>query len=154
MRMIEGHRSPLERQVHEGVQLELHKADIIMNSKSEWNHARLPRIVIEMGEEQAEDQENGMCDRRRGLSEVSKRVKELGLETDPADKRKSLLDSEQLEVHQGSSKRIKLGCVDETLRSRRGAKENKKRPGVVQRKVEKKVREKEGGTWLDNWIKM
>ena len=55
MEIIEKHRSPLTRQIHEGVALEINKADIILNSKSEWNHSRLPRIVIEVGEEQEED---------------------------------------------------------------------------------------------------
>ena len=45
-----------------------------MNSKSEWNHPRIPRIVIEAGENQVEDLESGLGrkgegekrDRRRG----------------------------------------------------------------------------------------
>ena len=32
-----------------------------MNSKSEWNHSRLPRIVIEIGEEIEENMESGMA---------------------------------------------------------------------------------------------
>ena len=35
MKIIEQHRSPLNRQVHEGVELECNRADIILNSKTE-----------------------------------------------------------------------------------------------------------------------
>ena len=61
MKVIEKHKSPLTRQVHEGVEIETNGADIILNSKSEWNGSRLPRIVIECGEELEEDAESGMC---------------------------------------------------------------------------------------------
>ena len=60
MEIIEKHRSPLTRQIHEGVALEINKADIILNSKSKWNHCRIPRIVIEVGDELEEDDSSGM----------------------------------------------------------------------------------------------
>ena len=60
MKVVETHRSPLSRQIHEGVAIETNKADIVMNSKSEWNQARLPRIIIESGEEVIEDKESGL----------------------------------------------------------------------------------------------
>ena len=40
-------RKPLERQVREGVELEMCTADIVMNSKAEWNGSRITQIVIE-----------------------------------------------------------------------------------------------------------
>ena len=61
MRIIESHRSPLNRQIQEGVELELSRAKIVMNSKAEWNHARIPRICIEVGEELEEDESSGMA---------------------------------------------------------------------------------------------
>ena len=107
MRMMESHKSPLKRQVQEGVQLQVHTADIIMNSKSEWNHDRLPRIVIETGEEQQEDQENGMSEVRRGAtSQVTKRARELGLVTDKTTKRKVAIDKEQKSIER-KSKRVR-----------------------------------------------
>ena len=60
MTVVERHRSPLTRQIQEGVELECSKAKIIMNSKSEWNHSRIPRIMIEVGEEIEGDIESGM----------------------------------------------------------------------------------------------
>ena len=48
-------KSPLNRQFHEGVELECNTADIVMNSKTEWNNSKMPRIVIEVGEELEED---------------------------------------------------------------------------------------------------
>ena len=46
-----------------------------MNSKSEWNNARIPRIVIETGEELVEDQESGLG---RKCENVKKRGPERG----------------------------------------------------------------------------
>ena len=53
-------RKPLQRQIREGVELEMSDAKHILNSKAEWNHSRIPRIVIETGEELAGDKENGL----------------------------------------------------------------------------------------------
>ena len=60
MKVVKTHRSPLSRQIHEGVEIEVNKADLLMNSKSEWNQSRLPRIVIESGETLMEDEESGL----------------------------------------------------------------------------------------------
>ena len=57
MGVVEQHRSPLTRQVHEGVALETNGAYIILNSKAEWNSSGMPRIVIEHREVQEEDRE-------------------------------------------------------------------------------------------------
>ena len=60
MEVMEKHRSALTRQVQEGVELEMNMADLIMNSKSEWNYSRIPRIFVELGEEIEVDKESGM----------------------------------------------------------------------------------------------
>ena len=60
MKMERNFRKPLARQIREGVELEMSGANILMNSKSEWNHSRIPRIVIESGEDLKEDEESGM----------------------------------------------------------------------------------------------
>ena len=60
MRVIERHKSPLNRQIHEGIELEMNTAQIILNSKAEWNHSKIPRIMIEVGEEREEDTNSGM----------------------------------------------------------------------------------------------
>ena len=44
MKMMRSHLTPLTRQIQEGVEIENSKADIIMNSKGEWNGSRIPRI--------------------------------------------------------------------------------------------------------------
>ena len=66
MRMEGTFRKPLARQIREGVEIELSRG-ILMNSKSEWNNPKIPRIVIESGEEQIEDQESGLG--KKGESE-------------------------------------------------------------------------------------
>ena len=58
MRMEVGFRKPLARQIREGVEIECSKGEL-MNSKSEWFNSGIPRIVIETGEQQTEDQECG-----------------------------------------------------------------------------------------------
>ena len=59
MKVEKGFRKPLARQIREGVEIELSGA-ILLNSKSEWNNARIPRIIIEEGEKQSEDTESGL----------------------------------------------------------------------------------------------
>ena len=76
MEVVEGHRKPLDRQVHEGVELELNQADIIMNSKAEWNFSKMPRIMIEMGEDVLEDTESGLV-RGIGGEKIDRLVKTL-----------------------------------------------------------------------------
>ena len=61
MKVLRSHRTPLSRQVHESVEIDSSKADIVMNSKGEWNGSRLPRIIIEVGEELQEDEEDTMA---------------------------------------------------------------------------------------------
>ena len=58
--VIESHRSPLNRQIHEGVELDSNSADIVMNSKGEWGHCKIPRVVIEVGDAVEEDGDNGI----------------------------------------------------------------------------------------------
>merc|ERR1711888_510746 len=50
MEIVEGHRTPLDRQIHEGVEIDTNGAEIIMNSKGEWGHCMIPRVVIEIGD--------------------------------------------------------------------------------------------------------
>ena len=49
MRVLRRHKAPLSRQLHEATEIELSKDKIIMNSKGEYNCARLPRITVEVG---------------------------------------------------------------------------------------------------------
>ena len=51
MKVQKSHRTPLASQVGEGVEINSCKSKIVMNSKGEWNGSRLPRMVIEQGEE-------------------------------------------------------------------------------------------------------
>ena len=60
MKLERSFKKPLERQVREGVELEMCTADIVMNSKAEWNGSRIPRIIIEEREKQTGDKNSGM----------------------------------------------------------------------------------------------
>ena len=55
MKVLRGHKTPLTRQVQESVEINNSKASIIMNSKNEWNGSKLPRIIIEVGEDVNEE---------------------------------------------------------------------------------------------------
>ena len=59
MSMEESFKKPLARQIREGVEIEMSKATLL-NSMSEWNNSRIPRIVIEEGERQREDNDSGL----------------------------------------------------------------------------------------------
>ena len=48
MKLEKTFKKPLERQIREGVELEMCTADIVMNSKAEWNGSRIPQIIIEV----------------------------------------------------------------------------------------------------------
>ena len=64
MRMEQGFQKALARQIREGVEIEMCKG-VLMNSKAEWNNARIPRIIIEEGDRQTEDKESGLCKQRK-----------------------------------------------------------------------------------------
>ena len=49
MKVERSHRTPLVRQLDEGVEIATCKAAVVMNSKGEWNGSKLPKMVIERG---------------------------------------------------------------------------------------------------------
>ena len=49
MKVLRTHRRPLSRQIQEATIIENSTADIVMNSKGEWNGQRVPRITVELG---------------------------------------------------------------------------------------------------------
>ena len=69
-----GFKKPLARQIREGVDIEMSESTL-MNSKSEWNHSRIPRIVIEDGDKQSEDIESGLGKKYEGEKRVWKRTR-------------------------------------------------------------------------------
>ena len=50
MSVLRQHKKPLGRQIQEAVEIESSTADIILNSKGEFNTCKLPRITLEVGE--------------------------------------------------------------------------------------------------------
>ena len=49
MTIMKSYKKAIERQIAEAVNIEMTEADIIMNSRSEWNGSRLPRVIIGVG---------------------------------------------------------------------------------------------------------
>ena len=136
MSVIESHRSPLTRQVQEGVELELNGAEVLMNSKSEWNNSKLPRIVIESGERLEEDAENGIS--RCTVRDI-KRIKVRGGGKRPVDERE--------EEGTGSNlKRIRL--TEEVRTEEREDEEDR----YEYRPLAKRGKSRKGGAILERWI--
>ena len=49
MKILRKHSKPLSRQLQEATLIENSKVDIMLNSKGEFNGARVPRVVVEIG---------------------------------------------------------------------------------------------------------
>ena len=49
MQVVRMHRTALGRQIHESTLIQHSQANIQMNSKSEYNGPRIPRISVEIG---------------------------------------------------------------------------------------------------------
>ena len=60
MKVDKSHRSPLTRQVEEAVSIEIRKLDNLMNSKTEYNGSRIPRIRIEVGNKLIEGEDGSL----------------------------------------------------------------------------------------------
>ena len=82
MKMEMGFKRPLARQIKEGVEIEMSR-NTLMNSKSEWNNSKIPRIVIEAGENQSEDLESGLGSK----GESEKRERKRILREEPKEER-------------------------------------------------------------------
>ena len=50
MRVLRRHQAPLAQQIHEAVEIDYSTANIIMNSKGEYNGAHIPHISVEVGD--------------------------------------------------------------------------------------------------------
>ena len=84
MSMEKSFTKPLARQIREGVEIEMCRGTLL-NSKSEWNNSRIPRIVIEEGERRIEDKKSDLGnqaevekgDRRQARREEWRKVGEI-----------------------------------------------------------------------------
>ena len=59
MQVLSVHKTALHRQVTEAVLIERTKANVIMNSKGEWNGSKLPRVILEVGDKVNQKDYNG-----------------------------------------------------------------------------------------------
>ena len=117
--------------------------EVLMNSKSEWNSARIPRIVIEEGERQTEDSESGLG--RRG--EEDKRNRRLVRVTD--DKEKSTKRGaeeewqDQIENRQEKRRRVESVNVTERITMKRQSAETERHIADVKRKKDRERRSRQ-----------
>ena len=93
MKVQRTHRTPLYRQVAEGVEINLCQADVILNSKGEWNGSRLPRMLVERGE-QIELEENDVNVRMMNWEQMSGARREVQI-LEGTKRKSSDSDSEQ-----------------------------------------------------------
>ena len=63
----------MARQIREGFEMETSK-NCLMNLKAEWNNARIPRIIIEVGENQTEDKESGLGSKTQERRKIDRAV--------------------------------------------------------------------------------
>ena len=111
MKVERSHRTPLGRQVSEGVEINQCKADIIMNSKGEWNGSRLPRMIIERGDKIQLD-EDDINVRMMNWEKKPKEAVELLVLSDSV-KRKVFQEEVEDEVESGRlKKRRKTGSME------------------------------------------
>ena len=89
MEIVRKHKSPLTRQIHESVAIENSSAKILMNSKSEYNGSKIPRIVVEVGDQVDTEDWGGKGGRRQEsikkeghwrINNVKKRKRKTGEE--------------------------------------------------------------------------
>ena len=75
MKVLAAHKTPLERQVSEAIEIAHIKVDCLMNSKVDYNGEKIPRVIVEVGNVQ-EDEWKG-CDRQKPQrTKAGKREKE------------------------------------------------------------------------------
>ena len=85
MKVEKGFRKAPARQISEGVEIEMAEGTLL-NSKSEFNNARIPRIVIEEGEKQIEDRESGLGNQVEKERDKMRKSKERERERQMAEK--------------------------------------------------------------------
>ena len=106
MKVLETHKKPMDRQIHEGVALELTNVDMLLNSKAEWHGSRLPRIVIEERDRQIEDEKGAGSKMERGkkkdyLVKIND-IQDKGVTSSPVKRDR---DSGECELERGSKRR-------------------------------------------------
>ena len=66
MEALRGFNSCLQRQVNEAVRITNSKAEVVMNSKSEFHQAPIVRVAVEAGLQLAQGEEEEVVARGRG----------------------------------------------------------------------------------------
>ena len=86
MEILRRHKSPLTRQIHESVAIENSSARFLMNSKSEYNGSKIPRLVVEVGDQvdtedwQGQDREKKESSQKEGkwrINNLKKRKRKV-----------------------------------------------------------------------------
>ena len=72
MTLVKKHQTALQRQIHEALNIEGSRADIVLNKKCEWNGSRIPRLRVEVGDKLNEEE---ICPRNKVKQSGSKRIK-------------------------------------------------------------------------------
>ena len=77
MRILYFKRSAYERQVHESVLIQQNRNHNILNSKSEFNRCRLPRLTVKLGDKELDDLAMQARDEQKVEDELEQIIKTL-----------------------------------------------------------------------------
>ena len=78
MRVIRYHRNAFERQIHESVAIQnATKHHHLLNSKAEFNRCALPRLGLQLGEQDYKKQREKEMEEREKEEEMERKIKEL-----------------------------------------------------------------------------
>ena len=82
MSIIKHHPTAMGRQISESVLINNNNSDFALNSKSEWNSAKIPRIVVEVGDQARVVEYSGKAQTPRPITFPTKNIKtKLSLQT-------------------------------------------------------------------------
>ena len=101
----------VEIESREGVEIDSSKADILLNSKGEWNGSKLPKIVMETGEDINED--SFACGRRM-MNWKEEKSKNLWI-VERKGKGRSREESEEMEILETAENPRKKRKVEEEV---------------------------------------
>ena len=142
MKIEKGFRKALARQIREGVEIEMCEGTLL-NSKSEWNNSRIPRIIIEEGERQVEDVESGLGNQKekqqRRKEKITEKMEGQRNNKRGVDSRKEGEQDERANV--AKRKKIETEKGEKVETQKRKSKETEKRQNIIrqQRKHKESV---------------
>ena len=164
MKVLQEHKTAIQRQIHEAVMIQNHKGPILMNSKSEFSRCRIPRLTVKFGnkDEKNKEEESELLTEQMVEAAIKKlkqkqRREDLKLEEDkpPGKRRRVCVVKERrgmkrgrpLEI-EGSEKVCEVGNICKTVEERVVAELNKTTAELADQKANLKQKQTKIGWGL------